>query len=171
MFAPKRPDRVALAASTSGTPVGLDVVLCIGFVKWMAMLAVRLAGHVVGAMLNAVALVIGVVSYRQICSCVIAGIAVQMPDLSSDAASDEVFADESVNEETAVLTISPQPNESIPLLVDERVHNLSGVRISSPTVKNFPGNGPDAPHGRNLVVRIPVDLLPFLHSWHLTGGR
>ena len=165
------PIRMASAALASRSAMGLDVVECVLLVKRVAVLAMRFTRHVVRTVCDAIVLVVGVAACGQVCCRVVCGIAVKVSDLARGAAFNKVFADQTVNQEPAILARSSQADVPVPLGVDIRAQNSAGKDICASPVADRSGCRSNVAEGRDLVVGIPFDRLPLFHSDILLGGE
>lgn len=161
----------ALSASPPITPVRFDVVDGVGLVKRMAVFAVGLAGHVMRAVSDAVALVIGVGTDRQVGDRIVGGVAVKVSDLHSLGVADEGQTDKSMYQPPRVsLPISMQSEGKVALRIHKWGKYLTFTKKGTSRIPHFSVNRLYPTHVTGLVNREPRYGLPSLHDDILSPG-
>ncbi len=153
-----------LPASSAITPVRFDVVNGVGFVKRMAVFAVRLTRHVMRAVFDAVALVFRVVAQSQVYCRVVGGIAVKVSDLHSLGVADKCEADKAVDKFPGVHhAVAPEVHGVVALRGYDRGKNASAMCVLPSAVPHLAVQGTNAPLVADLVERESEYRSPSLH--------
>ena len=155
----------ACSTHSRGSSSGIDVVNCVFVVERMTPLAMRLTGEMVRSMLNAIHLVLGISSLRQVLRGIASRIAVQMSNLlSRDSRADECFIHQVMDETDVLLLVPARANCFVPFVVGELFHDSAGFDERSSTVRNGARKCADSALVGYLVVRKTWYRTPFFHD-------